>query len=341
MTASKPHNPPQTEVSPARGCGEHHIYRIFDKTILSQISLPELPLAARAEPSIKVESVEYGQINMSHFKICHTWRHSDGSQVTGYSARRGAEYLLRFPQQASFLIQPGGVIRCASEEGGTPELVRQLLLNQVLPRYLAHNGELLLHASAVTLPNGKTVAFLGESGRGKSTLASYCHRRGAHLIDDDCILLCFSDEGVDITGGVPTIRLYPDSLRALGHDDSAFRPYLGYSEKQQMRLPVDASADLAPRRLHALILLGDPLQIGSDDAVSVVPASGQEAVITAINSSFSLDPSDDETKARIFTQVGQLVSGHPGVYSLHYPRDHDSLAQVYEALLAVPLTEVV
>jgi len=39
------------------------------------------------------------------------------------------------------------------------------------------------------LENSRSVAFLGNSGFGKSTLASSFHRNGVYLIDDDCILL--------------------------------------------------------------------------------------------------------------------------------------------------------
>jgi len=305
-------------------------YRIFDACIRSQISLPELPLWGEAEPRLRVETVRSGQINQRGFITCHEWKSEDG-RVLCRCARRDAEYLLSFPGRASFHLVPGGVIRCLPGAGVTGELLRQLLLSQVIPRFLAHAGALLLHASAVTLPNGKTVAFLGQSGHGKSTLVSYCHQRGAQIIDDDCILVRPEDRCVTITGGAPTVRLYPDSLRALEHDPAAFVPYLESSEKRQMRIPPGSTPGV-PRVLDALFLLAAPGP--ARDTVHFEPATGQEAVIAILTSVFTLDPTHIDTMTRTFRLAGRTLkegSGLP-VRVLHYPREYDRLEWVFEAL---------
>lgn len=336
MTASQSQKTPGETPCAPHGTEVVEICRIFDVCIRSQIPLPELPPSRESEPRITIKMVESGQLDLEGFTTCHDWKRDAGPQMQMCrSARRDADYLLSFPGLASFHINPGGIISCLPDPGTADGLVRQLLLNQALPRYLAHTGELLLHASAVTLPNGQTVAFVGESGHGKSTLASYCHQHGAQIIDDDCILLRSEDQRISITGGVPTIRLYPDSLHALDHNPAGFVPYVEYSDKRQMCLPAGSTPGSEPRALDALFLLGAPGEPSTDDAVRIEPAAGQIAMMAILSSAFNLDPSDPDTMIRTFSHAAWVLTEGQGlrVNLLHYPREHAKLSLVLQALL--------
>jgi hypothetical protein len=335
-------------------------YLIFNTPIRSQIALPELPRCAECEPAITIRRDALEPQDEAGFTPRHDWRR-DGGPIICSSARRGSQYRLSFPGRASFHIRPGealdmpsggnesigDTISCSASPGADEDVMRQLLLSQVIPRYLAHRGALLLHASAVTLPTGKTVAFLGESGQGKSTLASYCGQQGAQLIDDDCLLLHIERDCVSVVGGVPAIRLYPDSLHALGlrapglrapqHTPAAMLPgmeVLGL-HKQELSLHGGSIAHQRPRVLDALLLLDQPGEPPDDTAVRLQPASGQAAMMALLHGAFHLDPSDTATMPRVFSQAAAVLNGSPAlpVYHLYYPRQHDRLPDVLQSVL--------
>ena len=319
----------QQPLHPPRG---FQTYRFFDTSVSSELPLPELRNSRDVEPAVTVRQMFDGQINPGEFETRYEW-HNDQGQLICRCARRDADYLLYLPSQATFHIELDGIINYLAAPEVGQGLLRQLLLNQVLPRYLAHSGELLLHASAVTMPNGRTVAFLGDSGYGKSTLASYCHLQGAQIIDDDCILLRSDDYGVCITGGVPTLRLYPDSLHALGHNPAGFAPYADNSNKQQMRLAERVTPSSGSRPLNAVFLLCAPLETTAGSGVIIESASGQAAVMSMLSSAFNLDPSDQATQLATFQRVARTLGEGLPVYTLHYPREHSALPQVLQALL--------
>jgi hypothetical protein len=309
-------------------------YRIFDITVQSDFGLPELPLAGSGVAAVRVCKASPGSIDESSFEQTFEWTEPRGSVICRVM-RRGNEYLYVFDGFASYLISAGGMISCMPHEHGDGQMIRHLLLNQLIPRYLASQGRLVLHASAVTLVNGHTVAFLGNSGRGKSTLASSFHRHGAVLIDDDCLLLEPGGEGVTALGGFPGIRLFPDSLHAVFDENEGFSTYSPYSSKQQLLLKNEVGGKQAdPQFLDALFVLEDPESAGQGCPVSITPLIGSKAVMAMISCAFCLDPADKQVIAKNFRNIGQAMAKGPELYSLQYQRDHGRLAEVRVAIEA-------
>ncbi len=112
----------------------------------------------------------------------------------------------------------GRNLRFTPEPGAPPDAVEKVRLGAaaLLVRHLL--GHLGLHASAVAV-DGETIAFVGASGRGKSTLAAYaCSVRGAALVSDDALALEYEHE-TSRWLAVPLERdhwLEPDARDALG-----------------------------------------------------------------------------------------------------------------------------
>lgn len=310
------------------------MYRIFDTTLECDFPLPELSVSPGEHSSFSVRLGDPDLFDASGFETAFEWFDYSGESIC-WCECRGDEYLYVFPGHARFHIAADGVISCLQHESSSRPMLRQLLLNQIIPRYLATRGQLVLHASAVTLENGRTVAFLGNSGFGKSTLASSFHRNDALLISDDCILLDPSKNKVTAIGGFPGIRLFPDSLNAVFNETAGFTHYTPYSDKQQLILKSEAGGiPSEPRVLDAIFLLNDPEEIKQCEEVHIEPVSGSTALMAMVNCAFSLDPSDRQMIVFNFQNIGQTISEHLGCFSLTYPREHERLTEVREAVTA-------
>jgi hypothetical protein len=74
-------------------------------------------------------------------------------------------------------------------ESGAAELdVRSYLMGSLFAVLCHQRGMLPLHASAIATPQG-AVAFLGNSGAGKSSIAAFLARRGHTILADDICLI--------------------------------------------------------------------------------------------------------------------------------------------------------
>ncbi len=80
------------------------------------------------------------------------------------------------------------------------------LTGVVMAVLLSLSGHTVLHGAALAM-NGRAIVLLGDSGRGKSTLAAALIARGASLLTDDVVRLQRSDDGYRATAGVPRLSL--------------------------------------------------------------------------------------------------------------------------------------
>jgi len=143
-------------------------------SIISNIAIPELAQSNRDKGwfSFTLESVQPQSRDFSHTNY---WQSPSGEVVLAYG-RQDSYHWLRFPGFADFCISANArEISCHPLPGIPSETLRHLLLDQVLPRCLAHQGKIMVYASAVQFEQG-LLLFIGDSGAGKSTLAGNFHR---------------------------------------------------------------------------------------------------------------------------------------------------------------------
>jgi hypothetical protein len=91
------------------------------------------------------------------------------------------------------------------------------IVSEPLGILLFQRGDILLHASAVRLPNGDGIVFMGEPGAGKSTTAAAFVKAGCNIISDDLVAIRIIDEKPYLIPSFPQIKLWKKSVEGLGY----------------------------------------------------------------------------------------------------------------------------
>jgi hypothetical protein len=179
------------------------------------------------------------------------------------------------PKVAQYLVRDGLEIVVQAAEAADPFAVRAHLLGEAVPVLLHQRGLFPLHASAAVTPHG-VIAFTGDSGYGKSTMASMLAERGSPTLTDDELLVT-QDESGDLVAwpSFPLVNLKQDSVRALGLDEEArWSNYRKYGKMPFLR--PKSFADM-PHRFRKLYCL-EWLETG-EERVEVEKLEGFEALM--------------------------------------------------------------
>ena len=170
-----------------------------------------------------------------------------------YAVSRQADegLLFRIFRQADIRISPDwSDVEFAMLEGVDPAMAAVFGTGAVPALLLCLGGRPVLHASAVTSPEGLTVAFLGRSGQGKSTLATLLCLAGGELLTDD-VLPVVGRAPVTVAAGSTEVRLRQQAHEMISAGDVSQRISADARKVVALR---SATADPEPRRLDAVFV---------------------------------------------------------------------------------------
>lgn len=231
-------------------------YTVFGLTVRSDIPLPELfPAPEAGTPDVTIRT---GQI-------------TDPESPPGLQASEDA-LLLTVPGVARYRIKGGREIVIEPDPCVPGRNVRLFLLGSAFGVLLHQRGLLPLHANAIDI-DGKAVAFMGESGAGKSTVAAWFHDRGHSVVSDDVCVIGFDESQQPYAApGLPRLRLWAEALALMGREPAGlFRSYIG-EEDEKYDVPIDP--ELAART-HVPLAAIYLLERGAE--FSIAPLHGVEA----------------------------------------------------------------
>ena len=121
----------------------------------------------------------------------------------------GDGYLLRFPEACDVVVLPDqDRIDVHVDPRADDGFISVLLAGTILSCFLSAQGKTVLHASAVAV-GPFTIALVGASGMGKSTVAALLCAGGARLISDDVLRVETESARIVCHVGTRTIRLRP------------------------------------------------------------------------------------------------------------------------------------
>ena len=236
-------------------------YQLHGVNVESAIALPGVRRSSSQDPprvSFALGAVPGGD----RLDAFHSWRVPGGRSRPWLAIGRCADgYRLRFPDMADFEVSTAGDrITCRPVARLPRSTLRHLLLDQVLPLALSRSGRLVLHASAVHIPRLGSVAFVGPTGCGKSTIAAALGLRGCQVLTDDCLVVdhCVTSEkkrGSLAVPGYPGLRLWRDSARGLGLEPDAAASVAHYTAKRRL-VTAAVKFRTSPSPICALFVLG-------------------------------------------------------------------------------------
>lgn len=303
-------------------------YRFCNIALESDRPFSELQLSEKAEPECRIRVSWPLAIDDSGCEWFHMWSGQDDNPwlILG---RQSRGYFLRFPGMADFAVSyDGSEIRCCPVLNTPGRTVRHLILDQVMPLLLSRRGRLVLHGSAISTPQG-AIAFIGQSGWGKSTLATSFSQNGMTVLTDDCLVVEENAEHVSVIPTYPGVRLWPETAVKILGAHTSWPEVAHYTWKKR----VDANAGIRfcswPRELQRVYFLTPPRKSAT---VTVEPMPARDTMLELVKYAYLMDTTDRLRLRQEFERLGQF-SLKPLFYRLTFPHDFSQLAKVRDAIV--------
>jgi hypothetical protein len=199
-------------------------YKAYGLAIHSILPLPEL--IAEAVEAVTDVVVRTGCVEREPL--------SEPDSAGYVHIRSGADYYF-WNDVGAFLVRGGREIVVEPAAGVEERTIRAYILGSAFGVLLHQRGLLALHASAV-VADGGVVAFLGESGWGKSTTAAAMHALGHAVVADDVVALQVDDaERPMALPAFPRLKLYPETALSLGYEREALAVFDPDDDRREYR----------------------------------------------------------------------------------------------------------
>ena len=238
----------------------------------------------------------------------------------------------RWTGLVEFLVTPDArCIYARTLDQSNREALLAYLLVDALSYSMVRLGREPLHATAVLTDRG-AVAFVGESGFGKSTLGALFVRDGFRLVTDDMLVLTADRGGYLAHAGPPRIKLYRGIAdRIFGAGDRGV-PMNAVTEK--LIIPLGQAQTVRDHTaLRAVYLIRKPHDRPPARRPFIrrlSPARAFPRILAATAAHYSFER---DRLTRQFEFVTQLVACVP-IKTLSYPRDENNLGSLRDAVLA-------
>ena len=237
---------------------------------------------------------------------------------------------VRWPGYCEFVVSPDGrTVACAELEESTAEWFRTYLLGVVLSFALLKQGHEPLHATVVVV-DGKGIAFFGDSGWGKSTLAASFLQAGHTVLTDDLLIIREVDGILYGYPGPSRIKLFLDVARRFQKEKITDEPTDPDSEKLILQLARHEVRD-RPVPLHRFFFLDEPQN--QESGLSIRTLSPREAFLAVVGASFNRRVTSPDRLQRQFVAAREWSRRLP-VRRISYPRTLPMLEAVREAVIA-------
>lgn len=282
-------------------------YTAYGLCIDSEIPLPELQ-SSDAAPDVYVETGTVSEIPDEPIEDGKLYRLANG-------------HYLKVEGVGQLFAARGRKLVVNPTNNANPVLFRHFVLGDGFRALLYQRGYVVLHASA-TCVNGRTVAFVGDSGQGKSTTVAAFYAAGYPVLTDD--VAAIEPKTGSLQPAFPRVKLDRQAAKAVGADferpdgDEPFRQYY----------VAPRAFDAEPISLGAVYVLAE----GSEVRIETLPP-GEQPYRLMCESTSGYQHGEDRGVESHFTECVQLSEQVP-VKRLERPRRFDVLSDVVRAVEA-------
>jgi hypothetical protein len=306
---------------------KHQVYSLYGFRLQSQMHLacPQLQTLA-SRPG--VELLKYSASDFR--KACqHGGTLIEATDSYLFTHLHEGSLHLHWPGLFEFLVSSNGSRIGWRNLDGTPhEALQEYLLGQVLSFAMLMQGIEPLHATAVVVGRG-AVAFLGDSGYGKSSLGASFVRENYPLLTDDVLVLERRGQDLLAYPGMPRIKLYPEMCGNMFHGCEG-TPMTRSTRKTIFALSTQQhQASSIP--LQVLYFLSPPWNDSRKVTLRRIPE--RRAFLSVLKNTFNDILLNPRRLKRQF-EFAASVAAHVPVKSLSYPRTLSALPAVVDAILS-------
>lgn len=287
-------------------------YKTCGLTIKTPFHFPELQ---------QIESTNH-DINIVHNRIPDNIK-IQLSKFRCYGSKY--EIVSDLGSQGRYLISNGNEI-IIDENYVLPETIQRfVLLGSCLGTCLMQRHILPLHASSVVI-NNQVVLFSGPTKAGKSTLASYLNQHGFPLYSEDLSPIYMNDKNISLAKGISRVKLWQDSLIALGNNPDKHQIVHPIFKKYAYFLNNDSLPNKLP--VKALFILENSDEVSVEEINSI-----GEKMATIFNNIYYVKRFYAfGFQKEIFDISRNLVNNIP-IYRLKRPLNYDYLPNVRDTIL--------
>jgi len=283
-------------------------YEAFGLTVRSAFDVPELP---SAEP----RRGERADITITEERIPQPL--SADPESTFHAVNKREYYLLY--DAATVRILDGRSIAVDPAPDVPSEVLRHVLVGPALNHLLDQRGYFVLHASTVSV-DGRAVAFVGESGAGKTTTAMACLVQGHRVLSDDVAAIALTEEGPVVRSGYPSMKLDPAAVEAF--DPPVKPPERTHHGRKRHFYGLTHDQPTSPVPLERVYLLED------GESIEVTSVSPDDQVMALVDNTYTVGAlAADGQAVSNFSACGEIAD-MAAIKRLCRPRDLDALPDV-------------
>ncbi|EEK77893.1 aldolase [Bacillus cereus] len=291
------------------------IYKAFGFNIFSEIPMPELSQINMKECLIDIEIRVDKNFNFEFLDV--PYKH----------VVQGTKVMFYIPNVAVFSVRDGEKITISPENEIEEGLIRLFVLGTCMGIVLMQRKILPLHGSAIMI-DGKAYGFIGESGRGKSTLAAGFLNLGYKLLSDDVIAVSLTENCTPyVIPSYPQQKLWQKSLEHFGMRVNEYKKLVGRENKYG--IPVDAHYFSNPVPLAGLF----ELVIAENEKIEIQEIKKLEKLHTLLCQTYRnfLIPQLELTEWHF--DISAKIIQHIDMYQLHRPEIEFTVSRLASIIL--------